>query len=409
VRRSVGDECKKFQLKHTTLGTIGRLSSSLFLGILLGSCGDPPSEPTKSAPQPVASEPASVTTRLVQLPPAARANLEVEAVALRPMEQVITAPGEVQPDLKRVAKVTSRIDGQAVRLYVGLGDRVRQNQPLVAIESMRLDELVQEYLVTRAQAEVAENSYRRSQTLRAEDIVSERRLVEERGRYLESTARHQHVREKLLHMGLTETELRALVHGSHMEGHQARLTAPLPGVVVAQQVVLGQGVAPGDTLFEIMDTTRVWVVANFPIELARQFHPGETATIKPAQGTPIVAPMTYIAPDADEKTRTTRVRFEAPNPTDQLRPHEYVEVSLTRQRPPTVAIPTTSVTFVEQVKGVFLQQEQGYAFVAVEVGAEHNGWSEILKGLTVGDRVVTHGVFDLKNVLLKETIEKATH
>jgi multidrug efflux pump subunit AcrA (membrane-fusion protein) len=158
-----------------------------------------------------------------------------------------------------------------------------------------------------------------------------------------------------------------------------------------------------------MDTTRVWVVANFPIELARQFHPGETATIKPAQGTPIVAPMTYIAPDADEKTRTTRVRFEAPNPTDQLRPHEYVEVSLTRQRPPTVAIPTTSVTFVEQVKGVFLQQEQGYAFVAVEVGAEHNGWSEILKGLTVGDRVVTHGVFDLKNVLLKETIEKATH
>jgi len=377
--------------------------------MLVVGCSDPPSEPSKRAPPPLASAPAPATGRLIQLPAAAAANLQVETVALRTMEQVITAPGEVQPDLKRVAKVTSRIDGQAVRLYVGLGDRVRLNQPLVAIESMRLDELVQEYLVTRAQAEVAENSYRRSQTLRAEDIVPERRLVEERGRYLESTARHQHVREKLLHMGLTEAELRALVHGSHMEGHQARLTAPLPGVIVAQQVVLGQGVSPGDTLFEIMDTTRVWVVANFPIEVARQFHPGEMATIKPAQGTPIVAPMTYIAPDADEKTRTTRVRFEATNPTDQLRPHEYVEVSLTRQRPATLAVPISAVTFVEQVKGVFPQREQGYVFVEVEVGVEGNGWSEILNGLTVGDRVVTHGVFDLKNVLLKETIEKAAN
>jgi membrane fusion protein, heavy metal efflux system len=382
---------------------------SLAFVLLLTGCSDHPNEPPKGPPPPVARVTGSLEDHLVQLPSSARDRVQIETVALRPMDQVITAPGEVLPDLKRVAKVTSRMEGQVVRMHAGLGDRVRVNQPLVAIESMRLDELVQEYLVTRAQAEVAENNYRRTQTLRAEEIVPERRLIEERGRHLESSARHQHVREKLLHMGLTEAELRALVHGSHMEGHQARLTAPLPGVVVAQQVVLGQGVSPGDTLFEIMDTSRVWVVASFPIEVARQFQPGETGTIKLAQGEPLVAPITYIAPDADEKTRTTRVRLEAPNPTDQLRPHEYVEVSVSRRSAPTLAVPNAAVTFIGEVRGVFIQREHGYAFVPVEIGREGQGWIEILKGLTVGDRAVTQGVFDLKNVLLRDTIEKAAN
>ena len=52
-----------------------------------------------------------------------------------------------------------------------LGDRVKPAQPLAAIGSLQLDQLVEEYLVGKAQADVAENSLRRTEKLRTDDIV----------------------------------------------------------------------------------------------------------------------------------------------------------------------------------------------------------------------------------------------
>jgi multidrug efflux pump subunit AcrA (membrane-fusion protein) len=228
--------------------------------------------------------------------------------------EVVTAPGEVTLDLKQVAKITSRIEGQVDKIHVQLGDRVRPDQPLASISSLQFDQLIEEYLVSKAQADVAENSFRRTEKLRAEDIVSERKLIEDKGRHLETKARFQHVREKLLNMGLLAHELQQLERGSHMEGHHYTLTSPLAGTVVAQNVVRGQGVAPGNELFEIVDTSRVWVFANLSIEQARKFKEGDVGTILPKGGEPVKAPLTYLAPVADESTRTIRVRFEVCEP-----------------------------------------------------------------------------------------------
>ena len=120
---------------------------------------------------------------------------------------------------------------------------------------------------------------------------------------------------------------------------------------------------------------------------------------------PITAPLTYLAPVADETTRTIRVRFEVANQQHRLRPREYVDVQLRIPSPPTLAIPVSAVTTADNVRGVFVQRETGYAFVPIELGREGGGWVEVRNGLTAGEQVVVDGVFDLKNVLLKEHIE----
>jgi len=319
--------------------------------------------------------------------------------------EIVTAPGEVALDLKQVAKITSRIEGQVEKIHVQLGDLVKPGQILAAIGSLQLDTLIEEYLVSKAQADVAENSFRRTATLRAQDIVSERRFIEEKGRHLETKARFQHVREKLLNLGMTADELHQLEHGSHQEGHRYTIKSPIAGTVVAQQVVRGQGVAPGNELFEIVDTSQVWVFANLPIEQARKFKEGDVGTIMPKGGESVTAPLTYLAPVADEATRTIRVRFEVANQQHRLKPREYVDVQLAIASPPTLAIPGSAVTIVDNMRGVFVQRETGYAFVPIEVGREGGGWVEVRKGLTTGEQVVIDGVFDLKNVQLKEHIE----
>lgn len=369
---------------------------------LLSGCSDrgaPPPPPQETGAKPSVSRP-----RVIQPPPAVQARLKTEPAALHVVPDIVTAPGEVSLDLRQVAKITSRIAGQAEKVHAQLGDHIKQGQPLVAIGGLQLDQLIEEYLVWKAQADVADNTFRRTQKLRADDIVPERKLIEDKGRYLETQARYQHIREKLLNMGLSIAELTALERGHQDESHRYTLTAPIAGTIVAQNVVRGQGVAPGNELFEIVDTSRVWVFANLPIEQARKFKEGDTGTITPKGSEPVTAALTYLAPVADETTRTIRVRFEVANARGSLKPGEYVDVTLSVPESPTLAVPITAITTVDNQRGVFVQREQGYAFTPIENGREGGGWIEIRKGLSDKDTVVTEGVFDLKNVLLNELI-----
>lgn len=373
--------------------------------LLIASCSGGGTEPPERPPE-VESKVSTTTTAPALDPPSSvRRRLRTERVRLRSIPEVVTAPGEVALDLKQVAKIASRIDGQVETIHVQLGDRVKPGQPLAAIGSLHLDQLIEEYLVAKAQADVAENSFHRTTKLRADDIVPERKLIEDRGRYLETKARYQHIREKLLNMGLSISELRELEQNRHEEGHRYTLTSPLAGTVVAQHAVRGQGVAPGQELFEVVDTSRVWVFANLPIEQARKFKEGDTGTIAPKGAEAVTAQLTYLAPIADETTRTIQIRFEVANPQGRLKPHEYVDVTLTLPGSPTLAVPVSAVTTADNVRGVFLERDSAYTFVPVEVGREGTGWVEIRGGVKEGDQVVVEGVFDLKNVLLKDHIE----
>lgn len=118
----------------------------------------------------------------------------------------------------------------------------------------------------------------------------------------------------------------------------------------------------------------------------------------------MTAPLTYLSPVADETTRTIQVRFEVANPRGRLKPREYVDVTLTLPGPSTLAVPVSAVTTVDKIRGVFIEQKSGYTFIPIEVGREGGGWVEVRSGVKEGDRVVIEGVFDLKNVLLKEHI-----
>jgi len=342
---------------------------------------------------------------VVHVPPQAQVRITTTLVAEQLVPQIVTAPGEVELDLTRVAKISSRIEGLVERVFVKLGDRVRSGQPLVAIGSLKLDELVQEFIVAKVQSDVTKINFLRTRKLLNEKVVSQRRFLEDRALYLKSKAIHQHVTEKLQNMGLTKAELKKLTQGKHFEGHHYLLKAPLSGVIASQTVVLGQGVIPGDELLEIVDTSRVWVFANLPVELVRQFNTGDRGVIVPKGRNTIEAVLAYISPVADKKTLSVRLRFDVENSDGELRPNEYVEVNLMDEPAVALTIPRSAVTLIDGVQGVFVQQEDGYVFVPMTVGKESDEWVEVLEGVSAGQQVVTKGVFDLKNVMLKESIQ----
>ncbi|RMH32552.1 MAG: hypothetical protein D6690_13780 [Nitrospirae bacterium] len=139
----------------------------LFSLLLAGSgCADS----TQNASAPLSSKPSNESAQrpanepraplaLITLPPTVNDQIRTAVATTRELPQVITAPGEVALDLTRVARIFSRIEGQVERLFVRLGDRVNQNQPLAAIGSLQLDELVQQFLVARIRFTVTRKKF----------------------------------------------------------------------------------------------------------------------------------------------------------------------------------------------------------------------------------------------------------
>ena len=376
-----------------------KISWFIFLPFLLvQACSDPQAPPTKKA-TPDAENPAPL-----HLTAAARQRIKTAPVEQRMLSTAITAPGNVALNMANMAKVSSRIEGQVEQVFVQLGNHVKKGDPLVAIGSLKLDELVQEFLVSQVQMELRKGNFMRTQTLHEEQIVSERRLMEDRAQYLEAKAINQHVTEKLQNMGLTQGELKELLHMHDMEGHRYIIKSPLSGTISEQTVVLGQGVRSGDHLFEVVDIRQVWVFANLPIEQAQRFKKGDRGTIIAKGRAPIQAPLAYIAPVADKATLTVQLRFDVDNSQGLLKPNEYVEVRLEQGASSLMAIPATAPTLIDGVRGVFVKQGNDFTFIPVTLGQESDGWVEVSEGLTVGDAVVIEGVFDLKNSLLKDSI-----
>jgi cobalt-zinc-cadmium efflux system membrane fusion protein len=371
--------------------------------LLVQGCSDPP-ESINEVSSEMAEVPEDSSPSPLQLTDSAQQRIKTALVEQRMLSQAIVAPGGVALDLGKMAKVSSRLEGQVEEVFVQLGNHVKAGDPLLAIGSLKLDELVQEFLVSKVQVDLRQANFERTKKLHAEKIVSERRLMEDQAQYFEAQAINQHVTEKLQNMGLLKKDPNELLHSHTMEGHRYIIKAPLAGIISDQTVVLGQGVNTGDQLFEVVDVRQVWVFANLAIEQAQRFKEGDRGTILAKGREPIEAPLAYISPVADKATLTIQLRFDVDNRQGLLKPHEYVEVRLEEGSASILAIPVTAPTLVEGVRGVFVKDANGYRFTSVTLGQESDGWIEVIEGLTTGDQVVVEGVFDLKNSLLKDSI-----
>jgi len=172
--------------------------------------------------------------------------------------------------------------------------------------------------------------------------------------------------------------------------------APASGVITKRDALPGMRVNAGDMPIEMVDLSRVWVLADVYESELRHVKVGMSATLslKAYPNRTFKGRVAFIAPLLDPKTRTVTVRLEFSNPTGELKPEMFGEVVLqgsTRQglRVPTDAVidsGTKNVVFVAQGEGRFQPRE-------VELGDSDGDNIEVVKGLSEGEEVVTRANF----------------
>lgn len=175
------------------------------------------------------------------------------------------------------------------------------------------------------------------------------------------------------------------------------LHAPFGGFVTEMMVQAGQAVDMGMPLYRLADLSAVWVEADVYEQDLRFIALGETVQVEisawPRE--PFRGRVSYIYPEVQADTRTTKVRIELANPGGRIKPGMYATVSI--DAPVTeraVVVPrdavmhsgTHSMVFVEEAPGIYRVRE-------VTVGADAGGRTQILAGLIAGERVVNRANF----------------
>jgi Cu(I)/Ag(I) efflux system membrane fusion protein len=192
----------------------------------------------------------------------------------------------------------------------------------------------------------------------------------------------------------------ALIERVAREGRvlaRVTLAAPIGGVVSELMVREGATVMPGTPLLRLQGTGSVWAEGQVPESQASLLEPGArvSATSPAAPGRTFDGRVQALLPEVDAGTRTLKARLELANPGARLVPGMFVQMRFARPgRDKTLLVPTDAVIHTGR-RSVVMLAEDGGGFRPVEVrtGLESGGQTEIVAGLTAGQRVVLSGQF----------------
>ena len=173
----------------------------------------------------------------------------------------------------------------------------------------------------------------------------------------------------------------------------AQIKAPVSGVVNTKAIDEGETVAPGATLFNVVSTNNVIFEAQIPASQLSEVKVGQPARVTiSALGKTVTGYVTEIIPIADARLRQFRVRISLDN-VEGLTPGAFAQgVLQTQVSRNTLTVPTEDVRSDDDKPYVYVALADGdNAEVKkrlVKIGAAANGKTQILSGLSEGDRVI---------------------
>lgn len=303
--------------------------------------------------------------------------VRTELAASRSMSRTIRAVGTIVANERGLYTVSPKFEGWITTLHVNTtGATVKRGQPLLAVYSPDLVTAQEEY-------RVALQTLQTMQDASPEARANMQSLVD--GGL-----------QRLRNWDIADADLTALKAGEGAR-RSLLLRSPTDGVVIEKAARAGMRFIPGESLFQIADLSSVWVLVNVFEQDLRLVHTGQTATVSLAAypGRQFSGKVTFVYPTVQPETRTARIRIELPNEAGLLRPDLYGTVEIMAgEALATISIPETAV-LDSGSRRVVLIERGGGAFEPreVELGARGDGYVEVRKGVSNGERVVVDGNF----------------
>jgi len=287
------------------------------------------------------------------------------------MTKEIHLLGQVLQSEERESNITARIDGRVEKVYVrSTGVFVKQGDPVVDIYSPKLITAGEEFLL-------AQRNYQKNKNEQYKNLLEQSRKRLElwgvRPFQWEEWARQNEI-PRLITVYSTEN-----------------------GIVRERYALDGKYFKEGDSLFDLVDLSRVWVELDVYEADSALVNLGQTLELhfSARPGKNWYGEIDFVSPVIDPKTRTLKVRTTLENTEGLLRPGMVSDAKLKiekKGRP--LVVPRSAVIDTGHRQVVWKKRsENEFQAIKISTGFMSDGYVEVLSGLNENDEVVIEGQF----------------
>jgi multidrug efflux system membrane fusion protein len=231
-----------------------------------------------------------------------RTSVRIRTQSAEEVTRTINVNGKTAP--ARIVEINAETNGRVVSVGVERGNRMDQGEIIV-----RLDERDRHARLSQAKATVKQREleFAAREKLMNESYVSEAQL-QEAAAMLEAA--------------------KAELSRAELDIAQMTIRAPFDGALQDRMVEVGDYLKAGDPVASFVDERKLIVSANISEFDAQHVAKGNTGTARLATGQIVKGTIRYVAPVADEATRTFTVELEVDNAAGEYRGGVTAELML---------------------------------------------------------------------------------
>ena len=319
--------------------------------------------------------------------PAQQSSVRVRTQSAEEIMRTIVVNGETAP--ARIVDIAAETDGRVEYIGASRGSSVDRNTVIV-----RLDERDRKARLAQAEA-----------TLRQREVEYQGRLKLKGESYVSEAQLQQAIAE----LEAAKTELKR----AQLDLEYMTIRAPFGGALQERHVEVGDFVKSGDPIARFVDNRTIIVTANVSELDAGYVQTGQKAQAKLATGETVHGTIRYVAPVADEATRTFTVELEVDNGDGTLRAGGTAELQIPAERVLAHRISPSLLTLDDAGNiGVKIINDDGEVeFVVADVALSTNngvwvaGLPDLATIITVGQGFVVPGT--MVNAVPEGDIETA--
>jgi len=291
--------------------------------------------------------------------------VRIEQIRASDVVRQITVSARTEPN--RFVRMKAETDGAVVALGADRGSEVNEGDIIIELDlrdrNARLQEA--ESLIVQRELEL-----KGRQDLRDRQFSSQVELAEAQTR-LDSAAA---AKERIA-----------------LEIQNTTIDAPFDGIVQERNVEIGDYVRAGDTIVDVVDIDPLIIAGEINGKEVSELRIGSKGSAKLVDGTILEGTIRYLAPVADENTRTFRVELAVDNP-QRVRAGLTAELQLSGSRISAHDISPALLTLADDgTIGVKVANANNRVeFYPIEIAAS-SGSGILVTGLPDSVRVITVG------------------
>ncbi len=303
------------------------------------------------------------------------AGIQTEPAAIHEIGDEKIFPAIVSMNQNLSSTITSRVSGRIEILYYKtIGEEIKKGLPVFQVYSEQLIRDEKDYLFTLQQQKTLTSS-------------------------IDAAALAEAAKQKLILWGMNRDQLYELERKGIPEP-VFTVYAAEDGIIAAVLIHEGDYVNEGESIYELINLSSVWVEAQVNGVEASLSGLGTEGEVS-FSGLPekiIKSKITFINPELNANSKVVLARMEVANADEKIIPGMEAWINISGEKKKVLAVPVSSLITGADGITVWIKKKEGsYEPRMVKTGRQNKTYVEITDGIEEGDVVVISGAYLLQS------------